>query len=92
MVAHFETFRDMWSSNASSQMVSMVCWRSGVLSKVVRDLPAVMSSTYFQRLGAEAATWFTTQSLVTTVNTTLQYYKYIYKSGHSSSNTDKVFF
>ena len=32
------------------------------------------------------------QSLVTPVNTTLQYCEYIYKTGHSSSNTDKVFF
>ena len=59
MVAHFEMFRDMWSSEASVQMESMVCWSSEVLSKVVRGSPAVMSSTYFQRLGAEAATWFT---------------------------------
>ena len=60
MVAHFGTCRDMWSSDAPSQMVSMVCWRSGVLSKVVRDSRAVMSSTYLQCLGVEAATWFTT--------------------------------
>ena len=59
MVAHFETFRDMWSSEASVQMESMVCWSSEVLSKVVHDSPAVTLSTYFECLGAEAATWFT---------------------------------
>ena len=44
------------------------------------------STTNPLTLAVTSKSSFRPQSLVTTVNTTLQYYKYIYKSGHSRRN------